>query len=236
MLNRPAPSRVAPGDGLALAALLGFLGTMGLLMLAGLGLWLYHVDTRLSEQTQALAILARDVEGSSAGRRTAHDLLLEKIGDANPETFLARYEKLAQTRDEARKQLAEQRSATEFLGGRVKELTQKAGGLEAELAATLKSREVFESEAKEAPKLREELEELKRALDDDKRELTDQRAILKSAEGEHAAKTYHDLKFYMLTTWVGALTSALLAVTAVWLYVRPQLSASVDSADARRAL
>ncbi|WP_165073418.1 Mov34/MPN/PAD-1 family protein [Paludisphaera rhizosphaerae] len=237
MLNRPAPSRVAPGDGLALAAFLGFLGTMGLLMLAGLGLWLHYVDTRLSEQSHALTVLAREVEESSAGRRAAHDLMLEKIGDANPETFLARFEKLAQARDEARKQLADQRSATEVLGARLKELSEKAGGLEAELAATLKSREVFESEAKEAPKLRDEVEELKQALDDDKRELTDQRAILKSAEGEQAAKTYKDLKFYTLTTWIGALTSALLAVTAVWLYVRPQLSTSVDNADAaRRAL
>jgi len=234
MLNRPVPPRVAPGDGLALAAFFGFLGTMLLLMLAGLGLWLRYVDSRLTDQSHALAVLAREVEDSSAGRRAANDLLLEKVGGENPEAFLARFGKLAQSRDEARKQLADQRSATETLGARVKELAEKAGGLEAELASVRKSRELYESEAKEAPKLREEIEELKQTIADNARELTDQRAILKSAEGEQVARTYNELKFYTLTTWIGALTSALLAVAAVWFYVRPQVATAADEADARR--
>jgi hypothetical protein len=234
MLNRPAPPRVAPGDGLALAVFLGFLGTMGLVLLAGLGLWLHYVDARLDRQSEALAVLARDVDETSTGRKAALDLLLEKIGGETPRTFLARYESLAQSRDEARKQADDQRSAVEVLGARVKELTEKTGDLETKLTATLKSRERYESEAKEAPKLRERVAELETTIDANDRELADQRAILKSAEGEQAARTYNDLKFYTLTTYGGALTSALLAVAAVLLYVRPHVPAAVDQADAHR--
>lgn len=234
MLNRPAPPRVAQGDGLALAVFFGFLGTMGLVLLAGLGLWLRYVDARLDRQAESLAALAREVDETSTGRKAVLDLLLEKVGDEDPKTFLARYENLAQSRDAARRQVADQRSAVEVLGARVKELAEKAGGLEAELASTLKSRERYESEAKEAPKLRERVAELESTIAENDRELIDQRAILKSAEGEQAARTYNDLKFYTLTTYAGALASALLAVAAVLLYVRPHLPAGVDQADVRR--
>ncbi|AMV36544.1 Mov34/MPN/PAD-1 family protein [Planctomyces sp. SH-PL62] len=236
MLNRPAPPLEGPGDRLALAALLGFLGTLLLVLTAAAGYWLVRVDARLAEQAEAIASLGREVDESAAGRKVAVDMLLEKVGGETPELFVERYEKLARTRDEARRQLAAQASVNEALGVRVKDLATLSGSLQSELEAARKSLTTYEADAKEAPRLRERVAVLEQAADEHLREIREQRAILATADGKKAAETHDVLARYRLLSYAGALSSLLLALTAVFFYYRglSEPSPLSHEADSRR--
>lgn len=220
MLNRPAPPPRPAGDGLALAALLGFLGSLALAMLLGLAFWLVRVDARAAGQADALAALRREVEEAATGRKLAIDVLLEKVGGETPELFIERYDKLARARDEARKQADAGRTAVETLGLRVQELEEAAEGLRGELADARKTLKVHEADAKAAPKLRERLAELERVEADRLAEIRDQRAILETAEGTKAEATYRALNAYKTAAYAGGLVSLVLGVAAVFLLVR----------------
>nr|WP_303652838.1 Mov34/MPN/PAD-1 family protein [Paludisphaera mucosa] len=220
MLSRPAPPVGGPGDRLALAVLLGFLGSLLFLLVATAGFWLSRVDGRLGEQGDALAALKLEVDESASGRKAAVDLLLEKVGGETPELFVERYEKLARARDDARKQLVAQQSVNEALGLRVKDLTSAAGSLGAELDAARKTLAEYEADAKAAPKLRERIAVLESEAAENLREIKDQRAILATKEGENAAATYNSLKVYTLTTYAAGLAALLMGLTAVFFYYR----------------
>jgi hypothetical protein len=228
MLNRPAPPRQPGVEGLALAALLGFLGSLAVAALAAVGFWLFRIDERTAEQADALAALRREVEETAPGRKLAMDLLLEKVGVETPELFVERYEKLARARDEARKQAAAGRSAAEALGLRVDELKATAAALEGELAEAREALAVDEVDAREAPKLRERVAELERVGAERLAEIRDQRAILETAEGAKAEAAHRALNAYKTAAFAGGLTSLLLGVAAVFLYVRPAPAAGAD--------
>jgi len=233
MMNRPAPPRNGPGgEALAFAALLGFLGSLALVILAAFGFWLRQVDARMSEQAEALASLRREVEETSPGRKLAMDMLLEKVGGETPELFVDRYEKLARSRDEARAQAAAQRSASEDLGLRVKELRATSAALAADLDAAKKRLSTYEADAKEAPKLRERVAELERSGAEQLAEIEDQRAILATAEGAKAEAAHRTLNAYKAAAYAGGLVSLLLGVATVFLYVRA-VPAAADGAGRR---
>lgn len=219
MLNRPAPPP-AGGDRLALAALLGFLGSLILAATAAAGFWLSRVDARLAGQAEALAALKREVDESAAGRKVAIDLLLEKVGGETPELFVERYEKLARSRDEARAQLDAQRTVDESLGVRVKDLATLSAALQADLAAARKSLSTYEADAKEAPRLRERVAELEREAEEHLGEIRDQRAILGTAEGKAAAEAHAEIGRYRLLSFAGASTTLLFALAAAFFYYR----------------
>ncbi len=221
MLNRPAPPRSGPGgEGLALAALLGFLGSLALLLIAALGFWLRQVDARMEGQAEALASLRREVEETAPGRKLAMDLLLEKVGTETPELFVERYEKLARSRDEARRQVAAQHSAAEDLGLRVKELRTTAAALATDLEAAKKALSTYEADAKEAPRLRERTAELERVGAEQLAEIEDQRAILETIDGVKAEAAHRALNAYKAAAYAGGLVSLILGVATVFLYVR----------------
>ncbi len=236
MMNRPAPPLGGPGDRLALAALGGLLGALLLVLVAAAGFWLARVDARLAEQGAALAALKGDLEDSANARKVAADLLLEKVGGETPELFVARYETLARSRDDARRQLAAQQSVNEALGVRVKDLATLSASLQGELEAARKTLTSYEADAKEAPKLRERVVELERSADEDRREIQDQRAILATAEGIKANEAHVELGRYRLLSFAGALSSLLLALAAVFFYYRalPAQASRAPEADARR--
>lgn len=229
MMNRPAPIRPG-GEGLALAALLGFLGSLALLLVAALGFWLRQVDARMTDQAVALAALRREVEETAPGRKLAMDMLLEKVGVETPELFVDRYEKLARSRDEARKQAVAQQSAAEDLGLRVKELRATASTLAADLEAARGALSTYEADAKAAPRLRERVAELERSGAEQLAEIEDQRAILETADGTKAAATLRTLNAYKAAAYAGGLVSLILGVATVFLYVRSVPAAAPDGA------
>ncbi len=221
MLNRPAPpTRPVAGEGLALAALLGFLGSLALVAATALGVWLYRIDARTAEQTVALATLRREVEEAAPGRKLAMDMLLEKIGGETPELFVERYDKLARSRDEARAQAAARQSAAEALGLRVQELKASVATLSSDLESAREAAAGYKDDAEEAPALRERVAALEREGAEQRAEIQDQRAILETAEGAKAEATYRMLNAYKAAAYAGGLASLILGVAAVFLYVR----------------
>ena len=197
MLTRPsAPQYVgSPVDRLQIAAVFGMLGSfLGVLGVAA-ALWLYQLHGRIQEQGDSLKALAGSVDQVAGSQRLAIDTLLEKAGTENPAEFAERYERAAKARDEARRQLAAQQSINETLGARTKELEIQAAKLAAELETASKTRSSkYETDAKQAPELRERIAELEKAAGQAparaRREDRDRRDV----EGQKAAEVLRRLE------------------------------------------
>ncbi len=222
MLNRPAHQRSGDsGDRLPIAVFLGFLGSLLAVAAVAASLWLFQLNARLADQTESLVALKEHLDGVAGGQRLAVDTLLDKIGGETPSLFVERYDRAAKARDEARGQLAAAQSINETLALRNKEVETRAGELLADLEAAHKNLKEYEAIAKDAPALRKRLDELEQTTEVQKRELEDKQAIVDTIEGKKVEATFESLKFYRLTTFAGAIVSALLGLTAVYLYSRP---------------
>ncbi|MDR3620046.1 MAG: Mov34/MPN/PAD-1 family protein [Paludisphaera borealis] len=214
MLSRPAhPHAGGPAERLSILALLAMLGSfLGVVGLAA-ALWLFQLNTRLGEQTEALVALQRHLDDVAGGQRLAVDTLLDKVGGEDPSKFIARYERTAKARDESHNRLLAELAINETLGLRAKELA-------ADLDAARASLKESEADAKEAPALRKRLGELEKANTLQERELEEKRPIVEATDGEKAKELVDALKLYRTTTWAGALASLLLGLTAVYFYFK----------------
>lgn len=218
MLNRPAPSS-SGGPSLA-AGLLGFFGGLLIAAILAVAIGLAMLGGRLSQQTEALVALQQRVEEDSAGRRLALDALREKIGADAPAQFVERFEQAAQERDDAQKRLDAERSISETLALRTKELETRAETLAEDLETARAGLKKLEAESQKTAALQKRLDELKQTAAEQKRTLEIQRPIVESVEGERAEALLASLNLHRLIAYAGGLLSVLLALVAAFLYYR----------------
>jgi hypothetical protein len=224
MLARPIARDVATSvDKIQLAAVFGLLGMFVGVLAVGAAVWLHQLHLRLQEQNESLQALSRIVEQSAAGQRLLSDTLLEKLGGDDPGAFVARYEKAAKARDEAARQLGIQRSITDALGSRAKELEASAASLASELALARKELEHLEKDAKEAPKLREQVASLEETKVSQQHELDKLAPLFESDAGKKVVAMQSDLLRMRYAAYSGWGVSALLSLglVAAYLYFKP---------------
>lgn len=234
MLNRPAHS--PSGERTSAAALLGLLG--GLLGVINViaAIWLAMLHARVIEQNETLAAVKQRVEENSAGQHLAFDTLLDKVGGDNPAQFVARYERTAKERDDAKRRLAAGQSINETLAMRNKELETRAESLAADLESAHADLKKLEAEAEKTTALQKKLDELERTAAEQKRELDAQRPIVDSVEGKRTEALLSSLNLHRLAAYAGGFVSILLALTAVSLYYRaiPAREPSANEPGPRR--
>jgi len=234
MLNRPAHSSF--GDHSSTSVFLGFLGGLLLAAILAVGIGLAVLGGRLANQNETLAALQERVDEDSAGRRLALDALREKIGADAPSQFVERYERAAEERDDAQKRLAAERSISETLAMRTKELETRAEALAADLETARADLKKLEAEAEKTAALQKRLDELEQTTAEQKRALDDQRPIVESVEGERVEALLSSLNLHRLIAYAGGLASVLLALAAAFLYYRaiPTPNPAPSDAEPRR--
>lgn len=220
MLNRPAPPSSASDGRMSIEALLGLLGgLLGVINVAA-AIWLAMLHARVIEQNETLAEVKQHIEADSMGHRLALDALLEKIGGDDPAQFVARYEKVAKERDEAKQRFAARESINETLALRNKELETQAESLADDLRTARASLKTLKAEADQAAALQKRVDELERTAAEQKRTLDAQRPIVESVEGQRAESLLSSLNLHRLFAYAGGFLSVLLAVGAAFLYYR----------------
>ena len=159
MLKRPpaATSAATPLEKLQLASIFGLLGSIAGVLVVALALWLLQLQGRVADQSDSLEEIARNLAALNESQRLVSDALLQGVPSDEKKTFAQQYAKTAKARDEALSQLSVQRSISEALGSRTKELDTRAATLAAELDKAQKSLERDEKDATDAPKLREQV-------------------------------------------------------------------------------
>ena len=214
MLNRPSsPQYVSsPADRVQTAMVFGMLGSfLGVLGVAA-ALWLYQLHGRIQDQSDSLKALAHSVDQVAGSQRLTIDSLLDKAGTDNPTQFAERYERAAKARDEARRQLAAQQSINETLGIRTKELESMAAKLAADLETANKTLAQYETDAKQAPELRDRIADLEKTQGKLQRELDEKTEIAETADGQKGAEVLRRLNLFRYATYIlGALSAALAA-------------------------
>jgi proteasome lid subunit RPN8/RPN11 len=224
MLTRSAQRDVTQsGERFQIAAVFGLLGVLlGVLGVAA-ALWLNQLQGRVQEQNESLRALARLVEQSAARERLVSDTLLEKAGTADPGEFAARYERAVTSRDDAVRRLEIQHSFNEELGARNKDLDTRATTLAADLDAAKKSLALYEKDAQDVPKLRDQIVSLEELAKGQKRRLDEVQPWLESPDGKRAVALQQELVRARYAAYIGWGCSALLglALAASFLYGRP---------------
>jgi proteasome lid subunit RPN8/RPN11 len=222
MLTRPsAPQYVSsPVDRLQTAMTFGMLGSfLGVLGVAAM-LWLYQLNGRVQEQSEALKTLAHSVDQAVGSDRLAMDTLLDKAGTDNPTRFLERYERAAKARDEARRQVTAQQSINETLGNRNKELETTGQKLAVDLEVAKKNLEKLAADAKDAPDLRQRVAELTEAKASLQRELDEKTAVIDTVEGKQVEQVLYKLGIFRIATYILGAMSTLLAAAVGYLVLR----------------
>jgi proteasome lid subunit RPN8/RPN11 len=159
MLKRPtiSASAATPFEKLQLASIFGLLGSIAGVLVVALALWLLQLQSRVQDQSDTLEEIASNLTSLNESQRLVSDALLQNVPSGEKADFAQRYAKTAKARDEALSQLSVQRSISEALGGRTKELDSRAASLTAELDKARKDAERYEKDAADAPKLRDQL-------------------------------------------------------------------------------
>lgn len=228
MLNRPmSSSSGSAADRLQIAATFGLLGSLlGLLLMGGV-VWLYQLQARVHEQSEAIAAVGQAVERIAASHRLALDTLMEQADGATSFQLVDRYNRAAGERDEARRSLAIQRSITESLGSQAKELQGRVDALSAQLEAVRLKEEQLAAEAANAAQLRKRVSELEQLASQQRSELEESAKIVESMEGRKAAELLHRLQWYRYATLAAGGLSLVLAVGMSFVYFtqRPRFSA-----------
>jgi proteasome lid subunit RPN8/RPN11 len=230
MLTRPQERNLtSPVERVQIATVFGFLGLfLGVLGVAA-ALWLGQLLGRIQEQNESLQALARLVEQSSATDRLLSDTLLERAGGNDPTEFTGRYERVSKARDEAVRQLDIQRSINETLGSRYKELKTRADLVSSDLETAQKKLDLFQKDAEEAPKLREQLASLQEIKGRQQRELEELAPWLESPDGQKAVAVQRDLVRTRYAAYAGWSCSALLGLALAALYFFQKPAATPES-------
>ncbi len=226
MLTRPAHFPVtSPAEKVQIAAVFGMLGTFLGVLAVALAMWLYQLQTRIQDQNESFLALARAVQDLGENQRLAMDTLVQKVGSDKPEEFLDRYNKTARERDEAQRQVTLQRSITERLGGQARDLEKRLIDLDGQLASAKKDLEKNESEAKEAPKLREQIASLQESNDRRQHRLDQLAPLSESDLGKATLELQTQLVRTQYMAYLGwGLTAVFgLALAVAFFYYKPPL-------------
>ena len=138
-----------------------------------------------------------------------------------PAGFAKRYEKAPQGRDEARKQLTTQQSINETLGARTKDLEAQAAKLAADLDEATKLVEKYETDAKAAPELREQVAKLEEASTKLQHELDEKTEIADTVEGKKYAEILQSRNLFRYAHLHLRSLVLLLALAVGYLFTRP---------------
>lgn len=226
MLARPAIREVtSPAERAQLAMFFGLVGALlGVLGVAAV-LWVYQLYGRIVEQSQALATLSRSVEEVATGQRLAMDALLEKAGDETPARYAERYAKAAKARDLAQRQLEAQRTISETLGSKAKELEANGAKLASDLDDMRKKLVDSEKDARDAPKLRERVAALEKETAQQKSQLDELAPWLDSSDGKKAVAVQQELVRTRYAAYIGWFCAGLLGLGLVagYLFYKPLL-------------
>ncbi|GAC1470177.1 MAG: hypothetical protein NVSMB9_15020 [Isosphaeraceae bacterium] len=182
MLTRPANASHALSADRTLSALMfGMLGTMlGVVAMAAL-FWLNTIHGNLQEQAKVLEDLRKTTAESADRQRVALDAL-EGAGGTASERFLERYSQATRERDDARRQLANQRSINDLLAARSRQLAEDLAGLTERYDKT----KTYEKDARELPLLRTRFAELKARSERQDQKLAEQDELLDTPSGQQA--------------------------------------------------
>jgi proteasome lid subunit RPN8/RPN11 len=206
MLTRPAQTHsTSAAERLQLATLFGMLGTLLGILGVALVLWLFNLQGQLQGQREDINEMDLAVRQMRDSQRLANDTLVSKIGGDNPESFVARYNKVATERDEAVRLLGVQKTMNEVLGAHAK-------SLETSLQSTQKDLEQAKAGAKEAPELRKQVADLEDKIDRKQRQLDAAAPLLDYKDGATAVSgLLNDLRKAQYYGYAGWGVSALLA-------------------------
>ncbi len=210
MLNRSSsPQYVSlPADRLQTAMLFGMLGSfLGVLVVAA-AFWLYQLNERIQEQSDSLKALAHSIDQVAGSQRLAIDTLLDKAGTENPAQFSAdRYERAAKARDDARRQARGPADHQRDSRRADKETRAVAAKLETDLESANKTLSQYETDAKQAPELRERITELEKKQEELQRELEEKTEIVEAADGKKGDEVVRRLNLFRYATYIlGALS------------------------------
>lgn len=223
MLSRPsAHSHSGSADRAQSAALFVLIG--GLLGVVGLSalLWLNQMHNQVAEQTKALAAMEEAVRISSERQRVVFDSVAGRSAD----DFRALYSGTAKALDESRAKLSNQESVNDALASQNTRLTAEVEVLRSRLQVASKQATDYEFEAKEAKRLRPQMENLKEDLLAKTHRLIDLDEIFDSPEGREAValKGKYD-RAWMLAAggWSVAAVLAMIAVGGYAMLRSPKL-------------
>jgi proteasome lid subunit RPN8/RPN11 len=225
MLTRPAQREYTqPAERFQIAAVFSLLGAiLGILGLAA-ALWLYQIQGRLE-------FLTRSVEQSSASQHLVSDIIkrakLEKAADFN-----ALYDETAAERDEARRQLENQRNTNDTLSNESKELKAKLADRDERLGDALKSLGDYQKVAPDPGKLREKIADFEESERRQTKELKELRILSELPEGKKVLDIEHQLTRATIAAYVGWGFSVFLVLALVTVYFYPKPSDDPASGDA----
>ena len=224
MLTRPAHSHVgSPAEKLQIATVFTMLGTFLGVLAVVLAMWLYQIQARIQEQNDSFLALARSVEQLGDGQRLAIDTLVQKVGGDKPAEFVERYNKAAKDRDAALEQLKVQRTISETLGSRAKDLEAYSTRQTTKLEDARKTANQYEKDAKSASKLSKDLASLKESNDEKQRKLDELAPWLESKDGKAVQELVQELGRTRYLAYMGwGLTAVFgLALLAAFFYYKP---------------
>ncbi len=224
MLSRPANRNLsASAESGPLAAVYGLGGVVLGVLIVAAAYWLMQLQGRIEEQSESLRALSRAVDQSTTNQRLVGDAVLQKFGGEKPAGFDALYDKAARARDEAARQLTLQRTITETLGGRTKELETREVNLLAELEKTRKERDLYEKDHEELPQISKQLATLKDANQRQQEKLQKLEPLLDTTDGQKALEAAQQLTRWQYAAYAGWASALLLGLgfVASYLYNKP---------------
>ncbi len=224
MLTRPAHSQVSsPVERVQIATVFGMLGTLLGVLAVALAMWLYQIQMRIQDQNESFLALARSVEQLGDSQRLAIDTLLEKVGGEKPAEFIEQYNKTARERDQAKQQLEVQRSMSERLGAEARAFEKQLTENDEKLEKAKKEIARLEADAKDAPKLREQVASLQESNERRKSRLEELAPWIDSKDGKAAQELQNELARTRYLAYMGwGFTAAFgLALVAAFFYYKP---------------
>lgn len=182
MLSRPhahASAPVSSAERLQSATLFSMLGTAAGLLMAVVGLWLYTLNQSVARQTDEVSELREALAQASSrqqgeivlarvqAKEAALDSLLREVRPgASPEVFTELYARTLRERDEAQRDLAQQKALIDNAGSSLVRYQAESKAIRAELEATQKKVETLEPNAREVSRLKEDKAKLEARLKD----------------------------------------------------------------------
>ncbi|MFO0958773.1 MAG: Mov34/MPN/PAD-1 family protein [Isosphaeraceae bacterium] len=172
MLSRPhtyAPAPSSSAERLQLATLFTMLGTAAGVLAAAGGLWLYALNNSVARQTDEIVGLRESLAKASEkhkgevdlarvhAKEAALDSLLREVRPgASPEVFTELYAKTLRERDEAQRDLAQQKALIDNAGSSLVKYQSESKNLRASLEDAQKKLDALEVDARELGRIKDD--------------------------------------------------------------------------------
>jgi proteasome lid subunit RPN8/RPN11 len=211
-----------------IAATFGVLGVFVGLLIVAAAVWLSQIQGRIQEQTESVQALSRLVEQSTTSQRLVGDALLAKVAGEKPIRFEELLKKAYDTRDDAVRQLGIQRTISETLGARTKDLESRASSLAADLETTKKERDLLEKDHADVAVLAKRVDNLLDTNREQRVKLDKLEPLFDSLDGKKVIETREQLTRWRYATYAGWGCAGLLSLGffAAYVYFKPLVDAA----------